>query len=160
MSNALHKLTLWLATGFGLGFSPVASGTAGSLPGVLAAWLLARVPWWVAAVAAAAMTLLAIPICDAAERHYGKKDDGRIVADEYLTFPICVIGLPILEHPWLLAVAFVVNRGLDIVKPAPARQAQELKGGLGIVTDDFVSSLYALLAMHVFWYAAARWLNI
>jgi phosphatidylglycerophosphatase A len=96
----------------------------------------------------------AVPLCDQAERHFGVKDDHRIVADEYLTFPLCLVGLPWREHLWILAVAFVVNRALDVVKPPPARQAQELAGGLGIVMDDFVTCLYALALNH----ALCAWL--
>jgi phosphatidylglycerophosphatase A len=120
------------------------------LPGILIAFLLAPLWWpWQVAICIA-MTLLAIPVCDAAEKIYGKKDDGRIVADEYFTFPICLIGIPWTEpgNLWMLAVAFVVCRILDIWKPFPAMQAQNLKGGLGIVVDDFVSTTYALIINH------------
>ncbi len=98
------------------------------------------------------MVLAAIPICGQAEKYFGRKDDCRIVADEYLTFPLCVLWLPWVEHPWLLAVAFVVNRVFDVTKPPPARQAQKLGGGLGVVIDDVISSLYALAVNHAIWW--------
>lgn len=144
MKTMSQRISLLFATGFGLGYAPVASGTFGTLPGILIAAALAGLSLPVAALAAGLLPLLAIPVCGAAERVFGTKDDGRIVADEYLTFPLCVIGLPWTMHPWLLGVAFVVHRVLDIIKPAPARQAQALRGGLGIVADDVISSLYAL----------------
>ncbi len=155
-SLQLHKCTkgkaiiILLASGFGLGLSPIASGTIGSLPGILLSigiyhfWqnmLLHQVAM------AIALALIAIPICDTAERHYGRKDDGRIVADEYLTFPLCMLGLPV--EPWVLAMAFVANRCFDIIKPSPARNLQQLPGGLGIVSDDIASSLYCLLFNHI-----------
>jgi phosphatidylglycerophosphatase A len=147
----MRKVIVLFASGLGLGLSPLASGTAGSLLGVmivLAAASLA-LPWQI--VLAVGLVIVAIPVCDVAEKYYGKKDDGRIVADEYLTFPLCILGLPWPEHPWLLAVAFVTNRLMDIVKPPPARQAQVLRGGYGIVLDDVASSLYALLLNHIIW---------
>ena len=150
----MRRLAVLLATGFGLGLSPVASGTVGCLLGVGIAAVLLPLSLLAQIGLAVVLTLAAIPICDVAEKHFGKKDDGRIVADEYLTFPICVLGLPWVDHPWLLAVAFVVNRVLDILKPAPARQAQALKGGLGIVMDDAISSLYALAINHAVWLIA------
>lgn len=149
----LLRPVILAATGFGLGLSPVASGTTGSLPGLAIVLLAARagltaIPAQVAL--AAALTLLAIPICHLAERHFGRKDDGRIVADEYLTFPIGLIGLPLV--PWVLALAFVTNRCLDILKPPPANRLQRVPGGLGIVLDDAVSAFYSLLVNHlVFW---------
>ena len=148
-SGPWHRAVLLMATGFGLGLSPVASGTAGTVPGLFIAWALAyaAVGWQIAA--GAILAAAAIPVCDLAERHFGRKDDGRIVADEYLTFPLCVIGLPIVSEPWILAVAFVTNRAFDVIKPFPARRLQKLPGGLGIVADDVFSSLYALAANHL-----------
>jgi phosphatidylglycerophosphatase A len=101
---------------------------------------------------------VAIPVAGVAEKHYGKKDDGRIVVDEYLTFPICMLGLPWLAHPSLLAVGFVVNRVMDIVKIPPARQSQRLPGGWGIVVDDAIACLYALALNHLFYrFVLLRW---
>ena len=131
MNKVWRKIAVWLATGFGLGLSPVASGTVGTLPGVAVAFMMARMgwPWPLQACAALVMTLLAIPVCGVAEKLFGTKDDGRIVADESLTFPICLLGLPWLQHLWLLPVAFVSARVLDVVKPFPARQSQRVRGG-------------------------------
>lgn len=147
----MRKIVLCLANGFGLGLSPVAPGTVGSLLGVAIVVGLgfAKVNWCWQAVIAAVLALAAIPICDIAEKHYGTKDDSRIVADEYLTFPICMIGLPWMSHSWLLAVGFVVNRTLDVIKPPPAWQVQKLRGGLGIALDDTISSFYALIVNHL-----------
>lgn len=154
--NRLRQLNLILATGFGLGLSPVASGTAGTLPGLAIVWWLWRygVPCQIAA--AILLPLLAIPICGAAERHYGRKDDGRIVADEYLTFPIAMIGLPFT--PLMVAIAFVSCRFFDVVKFPPARRLQALRGGTGIVIDDVFASLYSLAANHAIYWAARHWL--
>ncbi len=148
------RLAVLLANGFGLGLSPVASGTVGSLLGVLlvgAMLPLAALPYGLVlqCVAAFALAMLSIPICGIAEQHYGKKDDGRIVADEYLTFPICTLGLPWVEHPWILLLAFVTARIFDIFKPPPAYQSQALGGGLGIVADDIIACLYALGVNHL-----------
>jgi phosphatidylglycerophosphatase A len=156
----MKRLVLLLATGFGLGLSPVASGTTGAflgLPLVIGLWLL--LPWWWAqALAALALAALAVPICDVAEKHFGRKDDGRVVADEYLLFPLCMIGLPL--DPLLLAVAFVISRVCDIIKPPPARGLQRVKGGLGIVIDDFFASLYALALNWAAWGMMQRWLMV
>lgn len=148
----MQRMILWLATGFGLGYSPVASGTVGSLWGILLAWFLIRFPLPVQIAAATALAVAAIPICDQAENVLGEKDDGRIVADEYLTFPICMLGLPFVEHPWLLLAGFCTMRFFDIIKPSPAREMQHLRGGLGIVLDDVVAALYSLLLNHGVWW--------
>ena len=140
-----------LATGGGLGYSPLASGTVGTLPGiVLGLLLLPGRPWPVQLLIGLLLSLIAVPICGNAERQFGKKDDGRIVADEYLTFPLCLIGLPLAMHgTWLLPAAFLTCRFCDIVKPWPAGRAQSLPGGPGIVADDVLASLYSLGLNHL-----------
>ncbi len=151
----MRKLAVLLANGFGLGLSPFASGTVGTLLAFPIVWWfckLLEVPGGVAwqCLIACALSVVAVPICSAAEKHYGTKDDGRVVADEYLTFPICMIGLPLT--PWVLLVAFLSCRFFDIVKLPPANQLQRLKGGVGIVIDDVFASLYSLVFNHVvFW---------
>ena len=154
--SILQRITLAVATGFGLGRAPVASGTFGALLGLplaLGFTVLDRHLYWQIGLCAA-LSLLAVPVCDAAERFFGEKDDGRIVADEYLTLPICVIGLPIvrmmrggqvMQGLILLGTAFVLSRVCDILKPTPARQLQRVRGGLGIVIDDVFASFYALI---------------
>jgi len=80
------------------------------------------------------------------------KDDGRIVADEWMLFPICLTGLPVREHGLiLLPLGFLVARVCDIVKPPPARRIERLPGGVGIVGDDLIASLYALAINHLLW---------
>ncbi len=152
----LQRITIAVATGFGLGKAPVASGTFGALLGLPLALgvTVLHEHLYLQISICAALSLLAVPICDAAERYFGEKDDGRIVADEYLTLPICVIGLPIarmmregqvMQGLSLLGTAFVLSRICDILKPTPARQLQRVKGGLGIVLDDVFASFYALI---------------
>ena len=150
-----ERLIVAVSTGFGLGYAPVASGTIGTLAAFpIAVWLVRfHEQWWWQAAIAAGLTLLAVPICDAAEKIFGTKDDGRIVADEWMLFPICLIGLPVWEH-WqiLLPLCFVVARVCDIIKPPPARRLERLPGGVGIVLDDLVASLYALAINHLLWW--------
>ncbi|MBR4893592.1 MAG: phosphatidylglycerophosphatase A [Kiritimatiellae bacterium] len=142
----MKKLVLFLATGCGIGlFVPFAPGTFGSLPGVALAWWMASWEPSVQALVALMLAAAAIPVCSIAERMLGVKDDGRITADEWMLYPIAVLGLPLQTLPfWALAVFFAVVRLVDIVKPPPARQLQAFHGGFGIVIDDFFANLYSL----------------
>jgi len=142
-----------LATGFGLGYSPIASGTVGTFWGVLIVVLLFPHIGLTAQIAVSVLLALAsIPVCDAADKVFPAKDDGRIVADEFMTFPICMIGLvgpQVGLRWWVVLIAFLTCRFFDIVKPWPARQIQALKGGLGIAADDIFASFYSLLANYL-----------
>jgi len=147
MRNFIKHIPTVIATGFGLGYAPVASGTFGTLLGCLIVWGLSGIPLWQQIVACICMALACIPICTYAEKALGgEKDNGKIVADEYLTFPICMLGMYHLwkEIWWLMPMCFVVNRFMDIIKPFPAYRLQSLPSGLGITIDDVIASLYAL----------------
>ncbi len=119
-------------------------GTCGTLWGIPLAWAVMQLPMLSLQIAVCiTLTLLAVPICAAAEKQLGKgKDPGCIVADEYCTLPIVYLGLPLT--PWVLVSGFVFHRIFDIAKPPPIRQLQSLKGGTGIVIDDFAAALFAL----------------
>ena len=154
----IDSFCLVLATGFGSGYSPWASGTVGTLPGVALAWIIAPLSPLTQAAIVLAGIAAAIPICHRAEKIFQTKDDGRIVADEMVTFPLSLLGLSAMVAPnpfplWFWGFAFVNHRILDILKPPPARQIQVLKGGWGIVADDVISSIYSLFIN----YAALRW---
>jgi phosphatidylglycerophosphatase A len=48
-----------------------------------------------------------------------------------------------------LLVGFILFRLFDIWKPAPARQAEALPGGWGIMTDDWIAGIYAGIGLWV-----------
>lgn len=51
-----------------------------------------------------------------------------------------------------LLLGFILFRLFDIWKPFPARQAESLPGGWGIMTDDWIAGVYAALGL---WLARA-----
>ncbi len=70
-----------LASVFGAGYAPVASGTVGSFVTVLAIWLLPLTPLRIL-VALVVVTLIGIWSGSRVERVLGTKDPGVIVIDE------------------------------------------------------------------------------
>ncbi len=153
----MDKLIKFFATGFGLGFSPVAPATVGSLLGLGIVIPMAAMGYPLQIVISLVLILVAVPLCAAAETAFARKDDGRIVADEFLMFPICLIGIPFMTWPAFLVIAFIVARIMDLLKPPPARAAQALAGGIGIVMDDVLANVYALVINHLIWrYAIER----
>ena len=161
----LRKAVAFAAIGFGLGLSPVAPGTVGSLLGCLIVWgfTAAALPLWAQIAACAALSLLCIPIASVGESELGRgKDPGAVVCDEYLTFPICMIGLldQWQERVWLMPLCFVVARVLDIVKPQPARRLQILPAGLGITIDDFLTTCEALAVNWALFWALTQYAGL
>lgn len=142
------RLIKSLATGFGAGLSPVMPGTVGTVWGIPLFWAISGQSLIIQGVACALFSLIAVPICATAEKQIGKgKDPGCIVADEYLTLPIVYLGLPFT--PGVILSGFVFHRIFDITKPPPIQQLQTMKGGVGIVIDDFLAALLALACNHL-----------
>ena len=89
------------------------------------------------------MTLAGIWAGSRVERALGAKDPGVIVIDEVAGMLLSVLFLP--RTIPVLVTAFVLFRVFDIWKPYPAREIQELHGGLGVMLDDLVAGAYALV---------------
>ena len=147
---------VWLATGFGFGFCPIAPGTVGGLWGIPLAWGIAHIPsWGVPAIVFQLMAIVAvcgvgIPICTAGAKELGVKDPGMVVWDEIASMPITYLFVSVadLNCPLVLAVGFALNRFFDILKPPPARQLEALPDGLGIMSDDWLAGVYSCLVLH------------
>ncbi|MBI2528009.1 MAG: phosphatidylglycerophosphatase A [Candidatus Rokubacteria bacterium] len=136
------RAALLIASGVGAGYAPVAPGTVGSAVTVGALWLI---PFTPAGLVAALVGVTAVGLWAAgrAERLLGHKDPGVIVIDEVAGMMLSVLFLP-RTLPVLLT-AFLLFRLFDIWKPFPARESQALSGGLGVMVDDLVAGLYALI---------------
>ena len=136
----------FVAFGFGTGLAPFAPGTVGSLPGVLLAWLMLDMGIYLQLGVAVALSLAGIWICGESARRIGVHDHGGIVWDE-----ICGMYITLLLAPPTVlgfALAFGLFRFFDIVKPWPIRDLDHrLGGGLGIMLDDLVAALYALILL-------------
>ena len=86
-----------------------------------------------------------IKLEDEGEAYFGKKDPSEVVLDEMMGYWISVLFYP---FSWMIAVyAFILFRFMDIVKPYPINKLQNLRGGLGIMADDFIAGIYSNLTV-------------
>lgn len=131
-----------VASVFGAGYAPVASGTVGSFVAAVAIWLLPLSPLRIA-VALAAVIVIGMWAGSRVERVLGRKDPGVIVIDEVAGMLLSVVLLP--RTLPVLATAFVLFRIFDVWKPFPARESQALTGGMGVMVDDLIAGLYTLV---------------
>ncbi len=146
------RVAVWIATCGGLGYLPLAPGTAGAVVGLGLVVALARLPLersgLVASVAGAtlALSLLGVWASSRAIKYFGNSDPGPVVIDEVVGQMLTFLVRPDAAWKWLLT-GFIFFRVLDVVKPFPARQAEQAPGGWGIVLDDLVAGAYSLGAL-------------
>lgn len=143
----MDEIVLFVATGVGLGQLPWSPGTFGSLLGIpLAWWMLGQSGARQLGVVALCL-LVSIVLSHWAAGVLGEGDAPGIVVDEYLAFPIAVLGMAAARSLRGMVAAFVLFRLFDITKPPPIGVVEHLVGGVGIALDDVVAALYAWLVL-------------
>ena len=140
----MSQLSKLLASGLGLGYIPLASGTFGSLWGVLFFLILPSENFLTITLL---FTIAAIAVADIAEREFHEKDPSKIVIDEVIGMLItyCFVSLSLIN----VIAGFVLFRLFDILKIYPADWAQKnLSGGLGVVMDDVIAGAQAGIILY------------
>ena len=146
--NWIDALRMKLATLGPAGRMRTAPGTWGSLvAAILAPFLFLPLPLWGRIV----VILLLFPFgswcAGQAERSMCCKDPSCVVVDELWGQWITLLPLATSDTLWIIP-AFLFFRLFDIAKPWPVRASERwLPGGWGIMIDDGLAGLYAMMAL-------------
>lgn len=152
-----------IATFFGSGLAPKASGTAGSLAAMPLVIALHQLHWqWLLPMAA----LLVIFVGVWASRRYLQQsgqagDPKEIVIDEVAGQWLLFSLMPLYYLPAsydmalpMYAMGFAAFRFFDIVKPWPVGVIdRRMKGAWGIMLDDLAAAIMGVLALGVLGHA-------
>src|SRR5947209_16439891 len=136
-----------VATGFGIGHLPWVPGSWGSLAALLCGWEITEAGGGVA-LATAAIIAFALGVWASARVATASSvhDPHFVVIDEIAAQWLVLLAAPLDARAY--AAAFLLFRLFDITKPWPARLVERrVAGGLGIMLDDIVAALYALLLL-------------
>jgi len=140
-------LSLAVATALGVGYVPVAPGTAGSAVG-LVLWAILPASAVVQTTVILVMLVAGSITGSVAEKHFKRTDPRQVVLDEVMGMLITLYHIPGLT--WFgAAIGFLVFRAADVVKPFPANRLERLHGGLGIMADDAMAAVYANLVLRL-----------
>jgi phosphatidylglycerophosphatase A len=144
LRNPVHVL----AFGFGSGLSPIAPGTMGTLVAVPIYLGLQNLPIVSYAIVVLVLIILGIFLCQRTALDLNVHDHPGIVWDEIVGYLVTMIAAP-AGWVWLL-VGFILFRFFDIVKPWPISWIDaNIKGGLGIMLDDLVAAVIALMILQI-----------
>lgn len=169
--SALDILALAVAT-CGVGYFPIAPGTLGSMVGIavylpIYAWSyqlleanalkrrLSLIEIYAPQLALMLIIILLVTVAgiwaaSRAEKLVRKKDPSIVVIDEVAGQMIALLSVPAFFPGWWpVLTAFLLFRLFDIWKPYPIRRLEALESGLGIMADDVLAGVYALIVNSV-----------
>lgn len=141
----MTRVAIALATVGGAGFFPFAPGTVGSAVAI-GLYLLTRhwpAGWQFALLLG--VTVVGIWAADVTAKALNREDPGPVVIDEVAGQLVTLF----LTGAGLVGaiIGFFVFRIFDIIKPYPARQLEDLPGGVGIMADDLMAGVYGWLVV-------------
>lgn len=145
-----------IGSGFGSGYSPLAPGTMGAVVGCgmlwafqsyLPAYFSGPTAWVGLSVLILVFFFFGVKSADELEAEWGH-DPSKIVVDEMVGVWVAMLFVPF--NLTNLFLAFVLFRIFDIWKPLGIRRMEALKGGWGVMMDDVLAGVYALVIMHMY----------
>lgn len=145
LAYVLHHPARFIAFGFGAGLAPIAPGTFGTLVALPLAYALRQVMSdWTYVALLPVWFLLGVWACGRTGRELGEHDYSGMVWDEVVAFMLVLAFVPVT---WgAQAIAFVLFRFFDIVKPPPAGTVDKhWHGGFGVMVDDVIAAFYTVL---------------
>lgn len=141
----LNRSLAFLSTLGPIGKLP-APGTMGSLVAAIVGALIAsHYGINILVIATILACVIGLPMAQAHFKITGKKDAGEVIIDEVAGQWIALLAIPIppsltTDYMIWLAIAFVLFRFFDILKPGPVRMAEQLQpNALGVMADDIVA---------------------
>lgn len=142
----MSSLSSLLATFFGIGRIPFASGTFASAAALPFGFLLVQLGWQATVAGAIAAVIVGVWVCGQHAAKLGVTDPSECVLDEVAgqwiaLFPVALYARPFDWRPYMLS--FLLFRLFDVAKPWPLSAAERLPGGYGVMADDVLAGLIA-----------------
>lgn len=135
----------------GMGYSPIAPGTVGSLatiPLIMALSYL-NINIWIFIATLIIVTILTCLITDQVQKLMKLHDPQWIVIDEVLGMLVTWCFIYSQSDIKSLLIAFVAFRVFDITKVWPASIFDKMTHGAGTILDDIISGLYAGIVAYI-----------
>jgi phosphatidylglycerophosphatase A len=135
-----------VSTFFYVGYLPFFPGTFASIVGLILFYLI-KDNIFIYTLVTLLLIISGFFSAGRAEKIFKIKDANCIVIDEVLGMLLALMFIPYSIK--LIIIAFVLFRILDGLKPYPAGPLQDMKGSLGIMSDDIVAGLYTNIILQL-----------
>lgn len=145
----MNSISSWIATGFGIGYLPLAPGTWGSLAAFFVWYFfMTDISPFLLVIISLTVFFIGVLTSNAVIQTTAKSDPSEVVIDEFAGQWIALIALP---HTLGYGIAaLVLFRILDIFKPPPIKQLERLPGGWGIMLDDAAAGIMTCIILNGF----------
>ena len=137
-----------IATVFGLGKSPIAPGTVGSVFAAVMVWFFFPQNPFYQGVWILVSLLLGWVTSACVAANLGQKDPSEVVIDEVAGIFITFFWLPSFSL-WVVVFGFLLFRIFDIAKPWLVGKADRLDGASGIMLDDIIAGIFANVILQI-----------
>ena len=148
----MHFLVKTFVTCFFIGKSPLAPGTLGSGLAIIIWYFLSYLGNIAVLSFFIFYSIFSYKFIDLYLKKSNNDDPSEVISDEVIgqMIPLCIISS--VSDYYLILVAFISFRIFDIYKIYPVNKAEELSGAYGVIMDDVVAGIYALIVVFIFKY--------
>ena len=136
-------------TFFFIGRFPFASGTLGSLVGVVLWYYLISINFLLLVVFFILYFVLSFIFTNIYLKSSNSADPSEVICDEIIGQLIPLSIISIVDDTYLILIAFISFRIFDIFKFFPANKAEELHGASGVILDDVIAGIYSLIIVFI-----------
>lgn len=136
-------------TFFYIGRFPFASGTLGSLVGVVLWYYLISINLLFLVLFFILYFILSFILTNIYLKNSNNDDPSEVICDEIIGQLIPLSIISIADDTYLILIAFISFRIFDIFKFYPANKAEELPGASGVILDDVIAGIYSLIIVFI-----------
>ena len=136
-------------TFFYVGRFPFASGTLGSLIGVVLWYYLISINLVFLILFFILYFIMSFILTNIYLKRSNKDDPSEVICDEIIGQLIPLSIISIADDTYLILIAFISFRIFDIFKFYPANKAEELPGASGVILDDVIAGIYSLIIVFI-----------
>ena len=148
----MHFIVKIFVTCFYIGKLPIAPGTLGSVVAILIWYFLSFLGNIALLSFFISYSILSYKFIDLYLKKSNTEDPSEVISDEVIGQMIPLFIITSVSDHYLILVAFISFRIFDIYKIYPINKAEELNGASGVIMDDVIAGIYALIVVVIFKY--------
>ena len=149
----MNKIISIFTTLFGIGYSPIAPGTMGSIFSIIFLYFLIKfVSYGFLVIIFLIIFFTSLKLIEKYSNLLKSHDSSTIVIDEFLGIFLIILFYDYLKFAndfIMFLLILILFRFFDIIKPWPIRFMEQLPKGLGVMCDDLTAGLITLILIQI-----------